>query len=651
VNPGSMKALVKHPFAPELDQALRAIDPSIPVARETVEDVIERELKYGPVVDEESEGLLERRLSCVELMRPFDSVLVHARGCTAAKIIRKIQEAGKRVILVQSDPDMESVAADALRDGQDQLVCIGGNTPDESYLNAMSIVRIAEREGAEALHPGIGFLSESPRFAKLCRAHRINFIGPPVESMQLMGNKSNAINTAIKLEVPVVPGSFGVVTSPQIAARVADDIGYPVIIKAVYGGGGKGIAVVEDPADFHDAFLQISAEARSAFGNSDVYLEKLITSLRHVEVQILRDTHGNTKVLGLRDCSVQRNNQKIIEESGSTLLTGKLEKTLYASAAKIADAVNYVGAGTVEFIYDLDGKAVYFMEMNTRLQIEHPVTEMVSGVDIVAEQLRIAAGESIADVEPRPDGYAIEVRITAEKASVDADGTLAFLPSPGEILDYDFPEEDGFQVLSAVARGKTVSPYYDSMIVQLICKGADREDTCQRLLDYLDRAVITGVCTNIPLLKRMLADKVFRSGKYDTTFIKGFMERIDISEAIAEIEASCAVSVQAVDLDTLRIEDSDELKVLAPGPGVCYLTPNPSEPEYVEPGQVVSVDDTLCLLEAMKLFRPLTLASFNADGKEVYADDTRYEVVRIVPANGQAVNKDDLLFVIQPARD
>jgi len=291
----------------------------------------------------------------------------------------------------------------------------------------------------------------------------------------------------------------------------------------------------------------------------------------------------------------------------------------------------------------------YFMEMNTRLQIEHPVTEMVSGIDIVAEQLRIAAGEPIADIEPRPEGYAIEVRITAERATVDGDGNLSFLPSPGEILDYDFPEEDGFQVLSAVAKNKVVSPYYDSMIVQLICKGADREDTCNRLLDYLDRAVITGVCTNIPLLKRILADEAFRKGRYDTTFIKGFIDRIDLRETIQEIESSGGVSAEGMDVDALRIEDSDELKVLAPGPGVCYLTPNPNEPEYVEAGQVVTVKETLCLLEAMKLFRPLTLSSFNTDGRQVYAEDTEYQIVRVVPANGQAVNKDDLLFVISPS--
>ena len=260
-------------------------------------------------------------------MRPVERVLIHARGCTAVKLIRVAQRNGIEVVLVQSDPDMDSASVDMLTE-RDRVVCIGGNTPDESYLNAMSVLRVAEHERVDSLHPGIGFLSENSQFAELCRSHGINFIGPPVASMEAMGNKSNAINTALRLEVPVVPGSHGILTNVERAAEVANQIGYPVLIKAVHGGGGKGIQVVESPDDFHELFHRVTAEARAAFGNGDVYLEKYVTSLRHIEAQLLRDVHGNSKVLGLRDCSVQRDKQKILEESDSTMLPDELREAV-----------------------------------------------------------------------------------------------------------------------------------------------------------------------------------------------------------------------------------------------------------------------------------------------------------------------------------
>ena len=284
-------------------------------------------------------------------MRPVRKVLIHARGCTAAKLIRIAQQQDIQVILVQSDPDMESAAVDQLTDN-DTLVCIGGNTPDESYLNAQSVLNVAENQGADSLHPGIGFLSENSGFAELVRSHGINFIGPPVASMETMGNKSNAINTALRLNVPVVPGSHGIMTDADRAAEVAAEIGYPVLIKAVHGGGGKGIQVVESPNEFQQLFHRVGIEARNAFGNGDVYLEKYVTSLRHIEAQLLRDTHGHTHVLGIRDCSVQRDKQKVIEESASTTLPEHLLQEVLRSTADIANEVGYVGAGTVEFIYD-----------------------------------------------------------------------------------------------------------------------------------------------------------------------------------------------------------------------------------------------------------------------------------------------------------
>jgi acetyl/propionyl-CoA carboxylase alpha subunit len=638
--PESMRALVAHPFHQGLDDALRAIDPEIPLPRESVEEVIARVLRLdleAPEDQPEPAIIPEARTG------PFSRVLVHARGCAAEKIVRKAQEVGLDVVLAQSDPDMESPAAALLRTDRDQLICIGGNTPAESYLNAMSIVRIAGHSGAEAIHPGIGFLSENASFARVCRSHGINFIGPSAESMDLMGHKSNAIHTAMRLGIPVVPGSHGIVTQAEAAAKLAGEIGYPIIIKAVHGGGGKGIAVVERAGDFAEAFLRISAEARSAFGNGDVYLERFVGSLRHVEVQILRDGHGHTRVLGLRDCSVQRNNQKIIEESGSALLPAELEQAVYEHAARIVEDIDYVGAGTVEFIFDLARKEVYFMEMNTRLQVEHPVTEAVSGVDIVAAQFAIAAGDSIAALERRDRGYAMELRINAERAEIGDGGALALLPCPGEVTVFHFPETPGITLIRAVDQGKVVTPYYDSMIVQLIGHAPTREGVVELLRRYLDVVQVRGISTNIPLLRAILDDPVFQSNDYDTTFLRNFTARIDTAQLIAEMDAAAGESGRTLDLDALRIAGTDEIRVVSPTAGIFYRTPAPGEPDFVRAGDVVGVDQTLCLLEAMKLFRPLNLSAF-----QVFPDGN-YEIVRIVPDSGQTVNRDDLLFVVRPA--
>lgn len=642
--PGSMRGLVRHPFAEDLDACLAVIDPEIPAAAETVEEVIERvlrmDLEPAPSAEPAPEAEEETPAG------PFRRVLVHARGCAAEKIVRKAQEEGLEVVLAQSDADMASPAAARLDPARDRLVCIGGNTPSESYLNALSIVRLAECSGAEALHPGIGFLSESADFARLVRARGIRFIGPPAAGMDRMGNKSNAIQTALGLGVPVVPGSHGVMTHPEAAARVAAELGYPVIVKAVHGGGGKGIGVVEAPERFAETFRRISAEAASAFGNGDVYLERFVRSLRHIEVQLLRDTHGNTRVLGLRDCSVQRNNQKIIEESASTLLPEELEREAYGYAERIAAEIGYTGAGTVEFIFDLERQAVYFMEMNTRLQVEHPVTEAVSGVDIVCGQFRIAAGVSIADLQPGRDGYAMELRINAERAALDAAGVLTFLPSPGKVTRLRFPEEDGITLIPGVLEGEAVTPYYDSMIVQLIGHAPSRAEAIARLRGYLDRVEIRGVSTNIPLLRRILDDDVFRSGRYDTRFLEGFTRRTDLEGLIRETEAAAGRS--ALRFDALEIPGTDQLRVLSPSAGLFYRSSSPGEPEFVSEGDIVDAERTLCLLEAMKLFQPLTLASFRSDGLTAYPADA-YEIVRIVPENGRNVNLGELLFVIRPA--
>ncbi|MBF0243829.1 MAG: ATP-grasp domain-containing protein [Planctomycetes bacterium] len=641
---GSMDGLVQHPFSPDLDAQLREVDAAIPLPKDKVEDVLQKILKgeADTVLEEEDEDE-----HADKHVRPVKSVLLHARGCTADKLIRVAKRKGIRVVLVQSDPDMDSYPAEQLGEN-DSLVCIGGNTPDESYLNAGSVLHIAEREGVDSLHPGIGFLSENAGFASLCHNHGINFIGPPIRSMELMGNKSNAIHTAMRCNVPVVPGSHGILTSVQAAEATAGNIGYPVLIKAVHGGGGKGILVVETPDKFRESFFQISAEAKSAFGNGDVYLEKYVTSLRHIEAQILRDYYGNCKVLGIRDCSVQRNNQKVIEESGSTLLPANLEESICRYAGMLADEIGYTGAGTVEFIYDLKENSIYFMEMNTRLQVEHPVTEAVTGVDIVGLQFDIASGSSINDLEIRSGSYAMELRINAEKAILNSSGELQLLPHPGRIEKFHFPEEPGIQLIQAVSEGKEVTPFYDSMIVQLICHGESREGVINRLLAYLEKIIIRGVSTNIALLKRILSDEVFRGGHYDTTYLPLFMKRLDVHDLVQSMEHLAGGEAKSLDRSTVQIEGSKELKVLAPSAGVFYLTPSPSEPLFVEEGKIISTSDTLCLMEAMKIFSPLNLNKFNREDAQLYDSSLRYRVVRINPTSGQAVNTGDLLFIIEP---
>lgn len=645
--PGAMQGLVKHPFHDDLDARLRAIDPAIPTPVESVLDVCLRVLKgfYLPDLT-----LCPTRATPAPderaLLGPVRRTLIHARGCTAAKLIQVAQAEKIEVVLVQSDADMDSAVAGQLTE-RDTLVCIGGNTPDESYLNAKSVLRIAEQEKVDSLHPGIGFLSENAEFAYMCRNRGINFIGPWVLSMKLMGNKANAIETATSVGVPVVPGSRGVIGSVETGLELAQAIGYPVLLKAVHGGGGKGIQVVEKPQQFRETFHTIAAEAKAAFGSGEIYLEKYVTNLRHIEVQILRDSHGNSAILGLRDCSVQRNNQKILEESGSTLLPQNLEADVYRYAEALAQHIDYVGAGTVEFIFDLDAGAVYFMEMNTRLQVEHPVTERVTGVDIVAHQFKIAAGGSISELACDPRGYAIEARVTAERVSVDG-SSISFIPTPGQVTAFHIPQGNDVTVISMVQAGKAITPYYDSLIAQVIAHGADRNDAADKLLAALTSAEITGVPTNIPLLKRVLKDETFRRGQYNTQYLNGLLERIDVGEMIAEGAAASGSGQLPLDRSAVVIEGSCELKVISPSTGVFYDAPSPSEPLFAPIGRAVGTGDTIGLLEAMKLFAPLSLKACSP-GNSFYDPEKQYEVVRVIPAPGQAVNKGDLLFVVKEA--
>ena len=645
--PGAMQGLVRHPFYEDLDDELRRIDPDIPVPRESIVEVVNRVM--SGILSQERPMVIPARIpaDAEDLYRPVKRVLIHARGCTAAKLIRVAQREAIEVVLVQSDPDMESVAVDLLGKA-DSVICIGGNTPDESYLNAKSVIAVAEHEHVDALHPGIGFLSESSQFAELVRSRGINFIGPPVSSMETMGNKSNAINTALRLNVPVVPGSHGIVTDAEKAADLAEHIGYPLLIKAVHGGGGKGIQVVEDESAFHELFQRVSVEARAAFGNGDVYLEKFVTSLRHIEAQLLRDRYGNTRILGIRDCSVQRDKQKVIEESGSTLLPDALLESVVKHTEAIAGEVNYVGAGTVEFIYDLDADEVYFMEMNTRLQVEHPVTEYVSGVDIVAEQFRIAGGGDIANLKVREKGYAIEARVNAERIVRLQDGTLAFRPSAGTIDVCRMPDEKDVDVITTAGEGKFVSPYYDSMLAQIVVHAKDRDSAARKLEAYLGRVEVAGICTNIPLVRAILKDPQFLKGEYDTNYLPALLDRVDADALITEIEAASGDTGIAIGAESIRIDGSDELKVLSPTTGIFYSTPSPAEPEYVMEGDRIGLTDTLCQLEAFKIFTPMCIADFNTGDAHLYEPGCEYEIVRTNVASGQQVNVGDLLFVIRP---
>ena len=645
--PGAMGELVANPFSEDLDDRLTEIDVNIPLPTTTVEQAVKRALSgFVPTADLEilAPSSIDQN-DPVALMKPVKKVLIHARGCTAVKLIRKAHESDIDVVLVASDPDMNSVPADMLKEN-DRLVCLGGNTSDESYLNAHSVLRIADYEQVDSLHPGIGFLSESPQFASLCVNNGINFIGPSTYSMATMGNKSNAIKTAQDNNVPVVPGSHGILSGADQAEDIAKEIGYPVLLKAVQGGGGKGIQVVEDPENMYELFQQITAEARAAFGNGDLYLEKYVTSLRHIEVQLLRDSHGNTKVIGIRDCSVQRNNQKVIEESGSTMLPEELKQQAFSFTSAIADAVNYTGAGTVEFIFDLDANKIYFMEMNTRLQVEHPVTEATSGIDLVKAQFDIASGGNISGLTPKDEGYAIELRITAEKADLDSNGIMQLVPTPGKITECIIPEHEDLEIMSMVALGKEVSPYYDSLIAQVIMRGKDREDVTKKLSAYLDTISIKGISTNIPLLKLILEDSVFVNGVYDTTYLPDLMARIDQNALIETMEASAGTN--ELEATSLKVDGSNELRVIAQGSGIFYTAPSPNDPDFVKEGDVVTTDQTLGLMEAMKMFTAVNLDSFNRKNLELYPSNKKYRIERIMNASGQQVSTGDLLFIATP---
>ena len=441
----------------------------------------------------------------------FKKVLIANRGEIALRIIRACKELGLQTVAVYSDADRESLH---VRFADDD-VCIGRPPSRESYLNIPRIIAAAEITGADAVHPGYGFLAENAEFAEIVRASNITFVGPTPDQIRQMGDKAAARKLAQKLKVPTVPGSPGPVENQDQGLKIAAQIGYPVIIKAAAGGGGKGMRVAADEEQFEKSFQLARQEALAAFGSDEVYIEKYLARPRHVEIQIMGDTHGKVMHLCERDCSVQRRHQKLIEEAPSPALTPELRQAMGAAAVKLAESIGYVGAGTIEFLLDEDG-SFYFMEMNTRIQVEHPVTEMCTNFDLVKEQIRVAAGEPVGLTMNgnRLRGHALECRVNAE------DPARNFQPSPGTITAYHPPGGPGVRVDTHIYDGYTVPPYYDSLLAKVIVHGNTRDEALARMRQALDSFIIEGVTTTIPFLGRVMRHADFVAGKVDTKFLE-----------------------------------------------------------------------------------------------------------------------------------
>jgi acetyl-CoA carboxylase biotin carboxylase subunit len=459
----------------------------------------------------------------------FKKVLVANRGEIALRVISACRELGIKTVAVYSQADENSLHVRFA----DEDVCIGPARSADSYLNVPAIISAAEITGADAIHPGYGFLSESAYLAEVCEACHIKFIGPDPNVIRLMGDKARARRAMKKAGVPVLPGSDGPVESEEKGLKVAKELGYPVIIKAVAGGGGRGMRVVREATELGKSLKTAQREAEAAFGVGDVYLEKYVENPRHIEIQVLGDHHGNVIHLGERECSIQRRHQKLIEEAPSVALTEKQRRKLGVTVVDAARAVQYTNAGTFEFLMDTDG-SMYFLEANTRLQVEHPVTEFVTGIDIVKEQLRIAAGEKLSfkQSDVTITGHSIECRINAEDP-------VTFTPSPGVIHAYSVPGGPGVRVDTFIHAECTVSPYYDSLIAKIIVHGRDRAEAIARMRRTLEMTVIEGIKTSIPLQLKILAEPDFVAGRLSTSFMERFMpEEKAKREAATERQAS-----------------------------------------------------------------------------------------------------------------
>jgi acetyl-CoA carboxylase, biotin carboxylase subunit len=446
----------------------------------------------------------------------FRKVLVANRGEIALRVLNACRELGIRTVAVYSEADRNSLHVRFA----DEAICIGPPRPADSYLNVPAVISAAEIANVDAIHPGYGLLSENANFAEVCRASNIKFIGPPPEVTRLMGEKEKARQAMKRAKVPILPGSDGVLSGSEEAQAVAAKIGYPVILKAKAGGGGRGMRIVRTSEDLPNLFHAAHTEAANAFGNGELYMEKFIEQPRHIEFQILADEHGNVTTLFERECSIQRRHQKLIEEAPSLQVTPAMRKEIGQTLERCLSDIGYQNAGTIEFLMDEDRK-LYFIEMNTRIQVEHPVTEFITGVDLVKAQLRIAAGEKLSDILPTKlelRGHAIECRINAENPT-------KFTPSPGKITAFNVPGGNGIRVDTAQYAEGVVPPYYDSLIAKLIVHGNDRAEAMARMERALSQFIVQGIDTSIPLHQAILQDEDFRAGNFDTKFMERFLAK------------------------------------------------------------------------------------------------------------------------------
>ena len=444
----------------------------------------------------------------------FEKVLIANRGEIALRVHRACKELGIKTVAVHSSADNEAMHVKLA----DESVCIGPPQAKDSYLNIPSIISACEITGAEAVHPGYGFLSENAHFAEILEAHNLTFIGPSSEHIQIMGDKITAKETVSKLGIPVVPGSDGKIVDINHAKKIADEIGYPILIKASSGGGGKGMKIAHSATDLENAFNLAKVEAKASFGDDTVYIEKYLNAPRHIEIQIFGDKHGNAIHLGERDCSLQRRNQKVLEEATSPVIDNNQREKIGNIAAQAISKLGYVGAGTIEFLYQ-NGE-FYFIEMNTRLQVEHPITEIITNIDLVKEQISVAAGNklSLKQENVRINGHAIECRINAENPKT-------FVPSAGKIIAYHPASGPGVRVDSAAYAGYSIPPYYDSMIGKLIVFGQDRNDCLAKLDRALDEFVIEGVETTLPLFKALLRNTDIQEGNYNIHWLEKYLDQ------------------------------------------------------------------------------------------------------------------------------
>jgi len=441
----------------------------------------------------------------------FNKILIANRGEIALRIIRTCREMGIPTVAVYSTADRESLHIRFA----DEAVCIGPAPSSTSYLNIPNIIAAAEITNADAIHPGYGFLAENAEFSRVCEENNIKLIGPSPEMINKMGDKATAKETMKNAGVPTVPGSDGLLDNIEEGKKLAKEIGYPVILKATAGGGGKGMRIVNSDDEFKSAWDSCRMEAGAAFGNAELYLEKFIVDPRHVEIQVVGDRYGKVCHLSERDCSIQRRHQKLVEETPSPAVNKDLRKRMGEAAIKGAEAIKYEGAGTVEFLLDKNGD-FYFMEMNTRIQVEHPVTEQVTNFDLIKEQIKVAAGEKISGQNYFPQLFSMECRINAEDPSKD------FRPSPGKITSLNFPGGQGVRIDSHVYAGYTIPPNYDSMIAKLIVTAQSREECVVRMRRALDEFIIEGIKTTIPFHKKLMSDKTFQSGIFTTKFLDSF---------------------------------------------------------------------------------------------------------------------------------